>query len=66
MPRAAATTTSAEVLTHSWRDPSGLNAEVSSRSGHLVAAAKRVWVTPEALGFDALGGATGDRGDGGG
>jgi len=64
VPRAAATTRSAEALTHSWEDPSGPNAEVSSRSGHLAAGAKRVWVTPEALGFEALGGATGDGGDG--
>jgi len=64
VPRAAAATTSAEVLTHSRRDPSGPNAEVSSRAGHLLAAAKGVWVTPEALGSGALGGATGGGGDG--
>ena len=41
-----------------------LGAEVSNRSEHLAVAAKRVWVAPVALGSRAVGGATGDGGDG--
>ena len=54
------------MLTRSQIHPSGPNSEVSSRSGHIAAAAKRVWVAPVALGFGALGCATGGDGDGGG
>ena len=64
MPRAAATARSAEILTRSQIHPLDPNAEISSRSGHTAAAAKRVWVAPAALGFGALGCATGGDGDG--
>jgi len=62
--RAAATARSAEISTRSQIHPFNPNAEVSSRSGHIAAAAKRVWVAPVALGFGALGCATGGDGDG--
>ena len=64
MPRVTAAARSADLLTRSQIHPFDPNDEVSSRSGHIAAAAKRVWVTPVALGSGALGGATGGDGDG--
>jgi len=64
VPRAAAATGSAEALTRPYGISNALGAEVSNRSEHIAVAAKRVWVAPVALGFGALGGVTGDGGDG--
>ena len=61
--RATAATGAADALTRPYGIPYALGAEASNRSEHIAAAAKRVWVTPVALGSGALGRATGG-GDG--